>query len=1580
MRALVLALLLFLPFAAIAQTAEEERDRSFLSDLIESALSDVTRAVRIDGFRGALSSQATVRRLSIADSQGEWLVAENLTLDWTRAALFEGRIDVNRLSAGTIRLLRAPLSEPDLPTPEAVPFALPDLPVSVDLRALVVDRLEIGAALLGEAMVLRLDGAVQLAGGEGTARLSALRTEGPPGRFDLTGSFANATRVLGLNLTLDEGEGGIAARLLGVPDTPPLSLSLVGTAPIDSYAADLRLASDGVDRVRGAFALGTTAAADGGLERDFSLSLQGDVTPLLVPDLRDFFGTDLTLGLRGQLLADGTLDLPALAIRAQAVRLDGSARIGPGGWPEAFALTGRIAAPDGAPVRLPGAAVTVGAMTLSLSHDGAAGDGWQGDFRITDLVTAGARLPDLRLTGGGAISAATDDSPGAFSAALQYAAEGVALDDPALARAIGPSVRGEVVLGRSGGEPLRLSRATVTGPGLTLSAVLEVAGPDSGFGYAADVTLTAADLGRFDMLTGLALGGAAELVARVEGAALDGTIALTAEGTTRDLRLGIPTADTLIGGAGQIALTAVRDAAGARIETLQLTTPALSGTGAATLTSGDSSGRFDLRLDDAGRVVAGLTGPLTLTGEAALTAGGPLALGARAELPGAVLDVAFLRPDPAAPAVLDLRGDLPDLAAFAAAAGLDLRGAAGMTARGTIGPAPGVAEIALALDTRDLGIGQAVADSLLAGEGTIRAMLRADGAGGVTLSDIDLRTALVTATGRAAQDAAGRSADLALQLTDAGTLAPGLSGPLTADLRAGQDAGGDVTLDLRAGLMGAGLGVTGRLPADEGAFAGRVALAAPDVAPFAALAGVAVTGGAELAAEGRVALDLMAADLALSGTLRDIDPGVAPVRPLLAGAGTLAGRIARTDGGPWQAEGLRLTTSAANLRLDGAAGAAGTAADLALTLADLSLLAEGLGGTGTLVATVRRDEAGIIAATASAQAAGADLRLTVAANGADPMAGLTVRADLTAPDLSPWSGLTGQRLSGGLSAQASGTATPADGTFAVDLAATTRNIDPGIAALAPVLSGEGRIAARVERTAAGLILARGLDVAFPNLTVTAAIEGTEATFAARLRDVALLAPGFDGPATAEGRAAMTAAGDWQVTTALTGPGGARADVAGTVRADGRLDLTARGAAPLGLANGFIEPQRIEGMADVDLRLAGPAGIDALSGTLRITGARIAAPALGLSLNDLGGSVALRTGRAQIDLRAAAETGGSVTVAGGIGLTGGLEADLRVTLAALGLRDPALYATTASGSVTVAGPLARGARIAGSIDLGPAEVQIPSSGVGGLGDLPPVIHLGTPGAVAQTLARAGLTATGQEAAGSSGPAHALDLTIRAPSRVFIRGRGLDAELGGTLRLGGTTANIVASGGFALIRGRIDILQQRFVLTEGSADLQGDFVPNLRLVAETTARTGTRISIIVAGPATAPDVSFRAVPDLPQDEVLAQLLFGRDLSAITPLQAVQLAAAVGTLAGTGGGGIIAGLRTNLGLDDFDVVTGEDGGTALRVGKYLSENVYTDVTVGSETSVNINLDLTEDITVTGSVTSGGDTRLGVFFERDY
>jgi len=273
----------------------------------------------------------------------------------------------------------------------------------------------------------------------------------------------------------------------------------------------------------------------------------------------------------------------------------------------------------------------------------------------------------------------------------------------------------------------------------------------------------------------------------------------------------------------------------------------------------------------------------------------------------------------------------------------------------------------------------------------------------------------------------------------------------------------------------------------------------------------------------------------------------------------------------------------------------------------------------------------------------------------------------------------------------------------------------------------------------------------------------------------------------------------------------------------------------------------------------------------------------------------------------------------------------------------------------------------------------------IGDIPPITHIGADAGNLATRRRAGLL---EEGAASDpvarGPAEAgfgLDITVDAPGRIFVRGRGLDAELGGRLRLTGDTNNIISAGRFDLARGRLDILGKRFDLAEGTAQFQGGLVPYIRFVSTTSTQNGTA-SIIVEGPADAPEVSFESTPAGPQDEVLAQLLFGRNLAEISAFQALQLANAVATLAGRGGNGVVGNLRDRFGLDDLDVTTTDSGETALRVGKYLSDNVYTDVTAASDGTgeVSLNIDITPNLKGKATLGSDGNSSVGIFYEKDY
>ena len=118
------------------------------------------------------------------------------------------------------------------------------------------------------------------------------------------------------------------------------------------------------------------------------------------------------------------------------------------------------------------------------------------------------------------------------------------------------------------------------------------------------------------------------------------------------------------------------------------------------------------------------------------------------------------------------------------------------------------------------------------------------------------------------------------------------------------------------------------------------------------------------------------------------------------------------------------------------------------------------------------------------------------------------------------------------------------------------------------------------------------------------------------------------------------------------------------------------------------------------------------------------------------------------------------------------------------------------------------------------------------------------------------------------------------------------------------------------------------------------------------------------------------------MLARLIFRRSLASLSPFQAAQLALSVATLTGRADDSILSRTRQAMGLDDLDFTVDDNGNTALRAGRYLSTDVYTDLSVDSSgrSEVSINLGLTPSVTLRGRADTEGRSGIGLFFERDY
>jgi translocation and assembly module TamB len=249
--------------------------------------------------------------------------------------------------------------------------------------------------------------------------------------------------------------------------------------------------------------------------------------------------------------------------------------------------------------------------------------------------------------------------------------------------------------------------------------------------------------------------------------------------------------------------------------------------------------------------------------------------------------------------------------------------------------------------------------------------------------------------------------------------------------------------------------------------------------------------------------------------------------------------------------------------------------------------------------------------------------------------------------------------------------------------------------------------------------------------------------------------------------------------------------------------------------------------------------------------------------------------------------------------------------------------------------------------------------------------------------------------------ALNFTVAAPRAVFVRGRGLDAEMGGQLTIGGTSADPDISGGFDLRNGTINVAGATLTFSSGRVGFNGYGVkkridPTLDFTATNTSG-GVTATLNVGGYADAPVITLSSTPEMPQDEILSRLLFGVSVTQLTPLQLAQIGAALAIMGGVGGGGgfnPINAVQRKLGLDRLAIgggssnngaATGTPGETnnsaTIEAGRYVTRRVYIGAkqSTSGNTQAQVQVDLTKSLKLQTTLGTGGGTVQGATPQND-
>lgn len=205
---------------------------------------------------------------------------------------------------------------------------------------------------------------------------------------------------------------------------------------------------------------------------------------------------------------------------------------------------------------------------------------------------------------------------------------------------------------------------------------------------------------------------------------------------------------------------------------------------------------------------------------------------------------------------------------------------------------------------------------------------------------------------------------------------------------------------------------------------------------------------------------------------------------------------------------------------------------------------------------------------------------------------------------------------------------------------------------------------------------------------------------------------------------------------------------------------------------------------------------------------------------------------------------------------------------------------------------------------------------------------------------------------------LDLNLSAPGKIFIKGKGLDSEWQGSVHLMGTNMIFRGAGTLTLVKGSYAFAGKTFELTQGEVTFsdKANLSSYLNLTG-TLVMQETTVFAHLKGPVLSPNLTFESRPHMPTSSLLSLILFNKDISEISPFQAIQIAQTIVSMSGGAGPNVLEAIRKSLGVDRLSIISGKEGSDAVsvQIGKYLTRGVMVTLVQGTSSSqVQVEVDL--------------------------
>ncbi|MBN8647099.1 MAG: translocation/assembly module TamB domain-containing protein [Caulobacterales bacterium] len=410
---------------------------------------------------------------------------------------------------------------------------------------------------------------------------------------------------------------------------------------------------------------------------------------------------------------------------------------------------------------------------------------------------------------------------------------------------------------------------------------------------------------------------------------------------------------------------------------------------------------------------------------------------------------------------------------------------------------------------------------------------------------------------------------------------------------------------------------------------------------------------------------------------------------------------------------------------------------------------------------------------------------------------------------------------------------------------------------------------------------------------------------------------------------------------------------------------------------FAGERTLNGNIDFESDLAGSIANPQLNGKMSIANGNFREPRIGLSLTQLNIDSAIVNDKILISqLKSKDKNGGELSGQGAISFSKLSNSNFDIYARKFRLIDSDVAHVDVSGAVKIESNDAQIGKMSGDLKIDYAEFSPHALSANHVASLD-VTEINLP-------ASRQIVSQNSQAKNSNLkiPEFALDVNLRANNGVFIRGRGLNLELSLNSHVGGTLAKPDLNGTAKVYRGEYEYGGRSFEFADRGTITLATTPNNIRLNLEAT-RVANNITakIEVKGTAAHPLIELTSVPNLPKDEILAQVLFGRARSQLSPVETVELATSLAALAGGGGFDVIGNLREIVRLDRLVFANTASGEISIAGGKYLSRQVYIElISEGTQgISTNVEWRPKPSTAIISKVGASGDSKISIRWRHE-